>query len=378
MAAEELEGPAVLDVWLTQVHEEPLEPLLPIVDPHHHLWYARDSPEWRAGTAAQLSFGGARSGFGQYLVPQLLADMHGNNITHTVFLECHSFYDADASPELQSLRETTTVQQLADQHEARGRPGALNHRGEGGTAVCAGIVSNVDLALGAAVGTVLDAHAAASANFKGIRHSCSYADDANIFQASPGKPDVLDDPKFREGFACLAPRGLTFETWLFHLQLPALVRLARDFPDQTIICDHVAMPLGISSFASERGWDGSVATEWRAGIEALSKFPNVYVKLGGLTQPHAGFEFNLRAKPPGSEELADAVGPYYSFVIDHFGAERCMYESNFPPDRASCSYTVLWNAFKRISKARGCSDTEMTALFGGTAKRVYRLEGGKL
>ena len=198
-----------------------MEPLLPIVDPHHHLyvpewihhqyppgsiarpihsqltaclvalrWYARDSPEWRASKAAQLSFGGARSGFGQYMVPQLLADMHGNNVTHTVFLECHSFYDMDAPPELQSLRETVTVQQLADQHEARGRPGALNHRREGGTAVCAGIVSSVDLTLGSAVGAVLDKHAAAAPNFRGIRHSCSYADDANIYQASPGKPDV--------------------------------------------------------------------------------------------------------------------------------------------------------------------------------------------
>ncbi len=341
-------------------------------------WYARDSPEWRASTAAQLSFGGARSGFGQYLVPQLLADMHGNNVTHTVFLECHSFYDPDAPEELQSLRETVTVQQLADQHEARGRPGALNHRGEGGTAVCAGIVSNVDLTLGTAVGAVLDKHAAAAPNFRGIRHSCSWADDKNIYQASPGKPDVLDDPKFREGFACLAPRGLTFETWLFHLQLPALARLATDFPEQMIICDHVAMPLGISSFASERGWQGTVATEWRAGIEALAKCPNVFVKLGGLTQPHAGFDFNTKSKPPNSEELAAAVGPYYSFVIDCFGADKCMWESNFPPDRASCSYTVLWNAFKRISLARGSSNAEMSALFGGTAKRVYHLEGGKL
>ena len=310
MAEETLPGPGVLDVWVLQGEEEPLEPLLPIVDPHHHLWYARDTPEWRSTKAAQLSFGGSRSGFGQYLVPQLLADMHGNNVTHTVFLECHSFYDTSAPAELQSLRETTTVQELADDHDARGRPGALNHRDEGGTAVCAGIVSNVDLTLGAGAGAVLDKHMAAAPNFRGIRHSCTWADDPDIYQASADNPNLLDDPDFREGFALLAPRGLTFETWLFHLQLPALARLAKDFPDQPIVCDHVAMPLGISSFASERGWDGSVATEWREGITALAECPNVCVKLGGLTQPHAGFEFNRQAKPPSSEELAAAVGPY--------------------------------------------------------------------
>ena len=67
------------------------------------------------------------------------------------------------------------------------------------------------------------------------------------------------------------------------------------------------------------------------------------------------------------------MAPYINFAIDHFGANRCMFESNFPVDKASCSYTVLWNAFKRIATERGCDATQMASLFGGTAKHVYNL-----
>ena len=190
--------------------------------------------------------------------------------------------------------------------------------------------------------------------------------------ASPEKQHLLLDTAFREGFACLHPRGLVFETWLFHLQIPSLVDLANSFPKQTIVCDHVAMPLGIGQYAEERGWQGRTAAKWRDGMLELAKCPNVYVKLGGLTQPHAGHDFNLRAVPPTSCELAEALGPWYSFVIDAFGADRCMWESNFPPDKASCSYTVLWNCFKRITTKRASTDTEIAQLFGGTANRVCK------
>eukprot|EP01051_Picozoa_sp_SAG22_P023834 SAG22_NODE_6324_length_870_cov_1.214008_1_plen_140_part_01 len=138
-----LPGPPALEPWLLQVKEEPMEPLLPIVDPHHHLWYDRSAG--MAGTAGQLSFGAPRSGFGHYMLPELLSDMQGNNVTHTVFLECGSFYDMSAPEELRTVQETRTCQQLADDHEMHGRPGALNHRKDGGTSVCAGIVSSVDL-----------------------------------------------------------------------------------------------------------------------------------------------------------------------------------------------------------------------------------------
>ena len=172
--------------------------------------------------------------------------------------------------------------------------------------------------------------------------------------------------------------GLTYEAWSFHLQLPDLTDLALAFPTQTIICDHISHPLGIGSFAKDYGWDGKTADEWRAGMTELAKCPNVYVKLGGQTQPHAGHNFHLRPKPPTSKEVAATIGPWLNYVIDAFGADRCMFESNFPPDKASCSYTILWNTFKRIALDRGCSSAEMAALFGGTAKKVYSLEGAQL
>jgi predicted TIM-barrel fold metal-dependent hydrolase len=159
----------------------------------------------------------------------------------------------------------------------------------------------------------------------------------------------------------------------YHPQLPALTALARAFPEQPIVCNHLAMPLGVGPFAAERGWDGAVSREWRENVKALAAQPNVYMKLGGLPMPVCGLGFERRAAPPTSEELAAVMAPYVNFAIDQFGAARCMFESNFPVDKASCSYTVLWNAFKRVTATRGCGAEETAALFGGTAKGLYKL-----
>ncbi len=92
---------------------------------------------------------------------------------------------------------------------------------------------------------------------------------------------------------------------------------------------------------------------------------------GASARASEGEELSLRQAPAGSAELAAAIGPYYRTCIEYFGPERCMIESNFPIDRASCSYTVLWNAFKQLSE--GYSASERAALFHDTASQVYRL-----
>jgi len=104
----------------------------------------------------------------------------------------------------------------------------------------------------------------------------------------------------------------------------------------------------------------------------LAGCPNVVVKIGGLAMTMSGFGWHKRAAPPGSSELAYSMRPYFFACLELFGARRCMFESNFPVDQASCSYTVLWNAFKRL--ARDCSPAERSALFNDTAARVYRLD----
>jgi predicted TIM-barrel fold metal-dependent hydrolase len=180
---------------------------------------------------------------------------------------------------------------------------------------------------------------------------------------------LLLDRDFRRGFARLAPHGLVADAMCLHTQLLELADLATAFPDTTIVLDHIGGPTRVGPYASRLD---AVAADWSAGMRALAGCPNVVVKLGGLANPFfCDLTFRGRARPPSSEELAAAFRPWVEPTIEWFGADRCMFESNFPADKCTCSYPVLWNAFKRL--AQGCSADERTAMFSGTAVRVYSL-----
>jgi predicted TIM-barrel fold metal-dependent hydrolase len=329
------------EAWLAQGREEALDPALPIVDPHHHLW---DFPTSR------------------YLLLDLLADTgSGHNIESTVFVECTAFYRADAPPELAVVGETEFVN----------GPAAMAASGRYGTTrACAGIVGYADLTRGAVVDIVLAAHVAAgNGRFRGIRHAAGWDASDAIHNSHTNPPrELYRSAAFREGFARLKRFGLSFDAWLYHPQLADLVDLARAFPEQPIVVDHVGGALGIGPYAGKRD---EIFREWQGTIRALAQCPNVFVKLGGLGMKICGFDFHKRPAPPSSEELAGLWRPYVETCIEAFGAGRAMFESNFPVDKVSCSYAVLWNAFKRLAK--GTSPTEKAALFGGSARRFYRL-----
>ena len=178
----------------------------------------------------------------------------------------------------------------------------------------------------------------------------------------------MSDPRFHEGFAQLAPLGLSFEAWLFHPQIPRLTGLARRFPGTTIVLNHVGAPLGVGPYAGRRA---EVFAAWRSALVELARCPNVVVKLGGLGMMFFGFGFERRDAPASSETLAAAWRPYVETCIEAFGPSRCMFESNFPVDKQTCDWTTLWNAFKRI--VAGHSDAEKVRLFFATANEVYRL-----
>ena len=327
--------------WLRQTVEAALEPALPIVDAHHHLF---DRPTWR------------------YPVEALNADLAGGHrVVATVYVECREAYRSDGPEALRPVGETEAVERIAA-HAARD-PQAPR--------VCAAIVAHADLTLGAGVDAVLQAHRAASpARFRGIRQTASADADPAYARVGARPPlGLLRTPAFRAGFARLAAHGLSFDAWLYHPQLPDLVDLARAFPDTTIVLDHVGGPLGLGQYAGQRD---AVFAAWRTSIRQLADCSNVVVKLGGLGMRLCGFGFHEQARPPSSQVLAQAWRPYVECCIEAFGATRCMFASNFPVDQLSCDYTVLWNAFKRI--ASGCSPTERAALFAGTAERVYRLD----
>jgi L-fuconolactonase len=346
----------------TLADEAILEPDLPIIDPHHHLW---DRP---AALIAALpppvhGFDHVIRRVPRYLLDELLADMkRGHNVIATVFLECGAMYRADGPAAMRPVGETEFVNGVAAMC-------ASNIYGP--VRACAGIVGQADLTLGAAVSEVLEAHiGAGGGRFRGVRNSASDDPDPDVLgplsrRRSPG---LYRDARFREGFACLAPLGMSFDAWLLEPQLGDLVDLARAFPGTSIVLDHVGTPLGIASYEGKRD---ERFPFWRDNIRALAQSPNVFIKLGGLAMAFPGFASFMASPPASSDQLAEEWRPYIETCIEAFGVDRCMFESNFPVDIGSCSYDVLWNAFKRI--AAGCSADEKAALFSGAARTFYRL-----
>ena len=331
--------------WLAQTVEAPLEPDLPICDPHHHLW------DLQPGRVAP-----------RYLLDEILDDVGaGHNIVSTVFIECGAMFKPDGPEALRAVGETEFVNGVA----------AMSASGLYGRArVAAGIIGTADLRLGDAVADVLDAQiAAGGGRFRGIRRAGAWDADPAVppHRTQPGPGLFLRDD-FRTGFKHLAPRRLTFEAWCYHRQIPDVTALARAFAGTTIILNHFGGPLGVGPYA---GKADEVYAQWRTSVSELATCPNVVVKLGGINMEMNGFGWHARSRPPGSQELMEATRRYYEFTIEKFGVSRCMFESNFPVDKASCGYTVLWNSFKRLTAKS--SAAEKAALFHDTAARVYRL-----
>ena len=324
--------------WHASVAEPVIDPERPIVDPHHHLWE-------RAGM--------------DYLLEDLWADTgSGHNIERTVFVECRASYRPDGPEELRPVGETEFVAGIAADSQAG--PGAR----------IAGIVAHADLTLGEAVEVVLEAHEEAGRGlFRGIRHAGAHAEHPEVMMI-PGRapPGLFADEAFRNGVRRLGKLGYTYESWHYHYQLREFAELARAAPDTTIILDHFGTPVGVGPYESRRE---EIFDCWRDDIEILAGCPNVVAKLGGLAMPDNGFGWHLAERPATSDELVEAQGRYYLHAIECFGPDRCMFESNFPVDRLSVSYRVLYNALKKIG--REFSEEEQTAMFSGTASRIYRI-----
>ena len=324
--------------WLNQLREDVLDPAREIVDPHHHLW-----------PRPHLS----------YDLEELWSDTQdGHNVTATVFMECGSAYRADGPEHLRPVGETEFVTAAAER-------AALSP----GKAQIAGIVGHADLR-SSDLDDVLDAHkAAAKGRFRGIRHSGASDPNPEALSIAGRAPvGLYGDPAFRRGVARLGERGLTYDTWNYHHQMKDFADLARAVPGTTMILDHFGTPLGVGRYEGKRE---EIFAQWKDDIAEVAACPNVHAKLGGMAMPDNGFGWNIREKPPSSDEFVEAQGKWYHHAIKCFGPERCMFESNFPVDRLSISYRTLWNGLKKI--AAGYLETEQAALFSGTARKVYKL-----
>ena len=321
--------------WLDQVIEEIVDPELEIVDPHHHLWPA-----------------------GQGL-PYQRDDLHrdvasGHRVIKTVFMECGSAYDRDAPEHLRSLGETRYI---AEQATSDPEP------------LMRGIVGSVDLRRDD-VDDLLDRHIdAARGLFRGVRDALSRAEHPDAMMIPGRAPrDLYLDPSFRRGVARLGERGLTYDSWHYHHQNREFLELARATPGTTMVLDHFGTPIGVGPYASQRE---EIFAQWKVDIADIAALPNTVAKIGGLAMPDNGFGWNTADRPPTSDEFLAQQSRYYLHAIECFGPDRCMFESNFPVDRLSLSYRVLWNAYKKMTV--GFSTSERAALFSGTASRVYKV-----
>ncbi len=333
------------DEWLAQVNEEIIDPERPIIDPHHHLWKKR---------------------FGRdYLLPELQADTRsGHNIVKTMFIECRAFYFRDGPDHLRSLGETTYISELAKVSAQRVDLPTI-----------AGIIAKADLTLADQhedlLGELLAKHTQVCAGrLRGIRHAGAHdAHPEELFITLDTPPDLYGMESFRRGLKLLAASGLTYDTWHYHHQNRDFIDLARAVPECTMILDHFGTPLGVGRYSGLRD---EIYQNWKEDMRELARCENVYVKLGGLAMPDNGFGWDRARRPPSSDEFIAAQERYYLHMIDCFGPQRCMFESNFPVDRLSVNYHVLFNAYKKM--AQRYNESEQHAMFYATAQRVYSLQ----
>lgn len=328
-----------LEQWLLEeTPEAVLEPELPIIDPHHHLWDIRNATmEPHAGFQQKV-----------YLCEEITNDIRaaGHNIVQTVFAQCGAFYRADGPEEMKCVGETEFVHGIA----AMSRSGIY-----GSTRLATGIFGSADLRLGKDVKPVIQAHLAASPNFRGIRSAF---------------PRDLGD-QFLEGYAVLDEYNLSFDNYSPDVErLPALAKLANAYPQVTVIVNHLGGRI-------DPGADRTAIESWQKCIDAIAECPNAVMKVGGAQQRvgqwEPPFHMHQRPQPISSEELCELLYSYYIYAIEAFGPDRCMFESNFPVDKECISYRTLWNTFKQIAAKAGLSEDEKTSMFSGTAARAYRL-----
>lgn len=326
------------DEWLAQETEEIVDPGRPIVDPHHHLW--RDE-----GAA--------------YVLEQLRADTSsGHRIEKTIVVEAGREYRTDGPDHLKPLGETEFVVEIAKASR------------DGRGAEISGIVPYADLRGGALLSEALDGHAELSEGLLcGIRHCAAHATHPETLTIPWLAPaGLMLETDFQAGVAELGRRELVFDSWHYHYQNREFLELAKAVPNTVLVLDHFGTPLGVGPYANHRA---EIHAQWRKDIADIAKCDNVVAKLGGLAMPDNGFGWDKAMRPATSDDIVKAHRDWYLHTIECFGVERCMMESNFPVDRQSVSYTILFNALKKM--VGDFSASEKDALFRNTATRVYRL-----
>lgn len=372
--------PFDLDQWLAQVDEEIVDPELEIIDAHQHFYDCRSEPRGdlrlvnnltsclnRAQKevvlklvfpAPGLEMFGIHNVISDYYTPQqLIEDSAGHKVLRTISVE---FQLSDGKTKEKHLKQVLASKLSLEKSKT-------NELAIPNAHVC-----HVDLKLGKEkVAAALKKHLEVNPNVKGLRHQLAWHPDKTVFSSRDGAKGLLSNTEFKGGLTAVAEQGLVFDAWIFHTQLPELTALAQELTDLKIVLDHIGTPLGMGIYKNKIK---EVKEEWEASIKELAKCPNVSVKLSGILMPCTGIgRFNEREMPPTSDEVVEAVLPYFQYVIEQFGVDRCMFASNFPVDKVSCSYKVLFNAYKKICTEIGLSDSDKQKLFHDNVISIYNL-----
>src|SRR6185437_5982565 len=296
-----------------------LEPI-PTIDAHHHIWRLKDLA-WLSGPQVPRIFGPYEAIRRDYPIGEYRADIDGCNIVKSVYVQTNW-------PAGQSYEEAKWVQSVTD---AVGWPHAN--------------VAHADLA-DPDCGSLITRLAKLPAT-RGIRQQLHW--HANPQYRFAPHPEVMNDPAWRRGLAHVAEHGVVFEIQLFAGQMQNGAALARAFPDVTFVLEHA----GMLEDMAEEGW-----TRWRDGMSALAQQPNMNVKLSGLgTFVHAC--------------RADVMEPIIEATVQIFGADRCLYGSNFPIEKLWTDYATLYRTFRHSLKH--LSESEQGAILYGTASRLYHI-----
>jgi predicted TIM-barrel fold metal-dependent hydrolase len=298
---------------------------IPIVDAHHHLWdLTRNHYPWLAERPNEHFFLGDYGALRRnYLPADYRADAEGHDVVATVHVEAE-WDRAD------QVGETAWVASMADDE---GLPDVM---------VGHAWFDDPD------VEAVLEAHAA-HPRMRGIRSKPARPGQA------PGDDEArgsMSDPAWRRGFALLARYGLSWDLRVPHQQLGEAAALVGAYPDIAVALNHTGFP-----------WDRSAAglAAWRASLRTLAERPNVHVKLS---------ELGLRDAPWRYEDNRAVVLD----AIEIFGAERCMFASNFPVAGLRIDFGSLYDAYKRM--VADFTPAERRALFCDNAARFYRIDLG--
>lgn len=333
--------------WIDGIKEEIIDPDMEIIDPHHHLWHGPENPP------------GVKESY-RYLLEDLWRDTSsGHNIKKTVFIDCGQEYYSEGPEQFKPVGETEFVVEIAK--KARLNPDK---------AQIAGIIGHANMMLGSKVKEVLEMHKEKGEGlFRGIRHAGGWDKDDRVRNAhSHPTPHIYLEDNFQQGLQELSSLGMVFDTWHYHNQIKDLTQLANNLPDLIIIHDHFGGPLGIGPYEGQREM---IYTQWKEDIYELSQCKNVYAKLGGLAMPVNGWDWHKRDLPATSDEIIEEQERYYLYTLECFGPERSMFESNFPVDKQSVAYHVIWNAYKKMTG--DLSATDKRKLFYETANKVYNL-----